>query len=123
MSETKNDEIKRLKYENLIWILFIVACIMNIFADTIQTQFLKTNSENKEKEARELYIFVLILTIIIYMYFANRNYNFLKEAFNNNEDTSLLEYRFIGSILLIIGISFILYYQINSKRTQGSVAI
>lgn len=120
MSETAQQGIKRLNFENLMWILFIVACILNICADKIQTEFLETNEIDKEKNAREIYIFVLVLTILIYCYFANRNYNFLRDAKENNQDTSLLSLRFIGSMLLIIGISFVLYYQIKSPEPTGS---
>lgn len=123
MSESVNKEINRLELENLLWLLFIVASILNIFADKMQEEYLKTNDPRKEEQAKEIYIFVLVLTMILYLYFANRNYNFLKEAQRNNQDTNLLMLRFIGSVFLIIGVSLILYYQVNSKNSSGSPAI
>lgn len=110
---------KQVNIDDLISIIFIVGSILNIYANQLHNRYLEENDINSEVKAKEIYIFVIIVTIILYLYFVKRNYGFLMNAKRNNLDTSLLTIRFIGSVLLIIGISFILYYEVNSEAPRG----
>ena len=121
MKETKNEEIERLNYENILWIIFIVGAILNILGDKLFEEFLLTGSSEKEKMAREIYNAVTILSILLYFYFTNRNYKFYLDAKESNENTNLEAIRFIGSVLLLVGASLILYAQVNSPL-RGSPA-
>ena len=121
MKETRNEELIRLNYENILWVIFIIGAILNIVADTLLEEFLITNDSNKEKQAKDIYVSVTILTILLYFYFLKRNYKFYVDAKMNNENTTVEFIRFIGTIFLITGASLILYSQIN-EPPKGSAA-
>lgn len=122
MDYSKSNEIKRLNFEDILAIIFIVLSILTIISNKLQKEFLENNNKEIEKKVKEMNIFILFLTIFIYAYFVQRNYSFLKNP-KNNESTSLLTYRFIGSVLLVIGVSFILYYQIKTPSPLDSAEI
>lgn len=122
MKYSKANEINRLNFEDLLALLFIVLSILTIISNKLEKEFLETNDIEKEKKVKQMNIIILVLTIFIYTYFAQRNYSFLKNH-KNNESYSLLTYRFIGSVLLIIGVSFLLYYQIKSPSPIDSTEI
>ena len=77
MRENKEQEIRRIRFEDLISILFIVTSLLNIYADNLYINYLNTNDQDKEKVARDIYLIVIIITIAVYYYFINRNYKFL----------------------------------------------
>ena len=123
MMENIENEIKRLKFEDFIAVLFIVTSAINIYANTLHIEYLNTNNQEKERIARDLYLLVTIITIAVYYYFINRNYNFLKEAENKGQDTRLHFIRFVGSIFFMVGILLVFYVLVKSRDIEGEVEI
>ena len=118
MMENKEQEIRRIRFEDLISILFIVTSLLNIYADN-----LNTNDQDKEKVARDIYLIVTIITIAVYYYFINRNYKFLKFAKENNQDQKLPFIRLLGSIFFMVGILLLLYVLVESNNIQGEIEV
>lgn len=123
MMESKENEIKRLEFEDFIAILFIVTSVINIYANTLHVDYLKTNNKDKEKFARDLYLLVSVITIAVYYYFINRNYNFLKTAQEKGLDTRLHFIRLLGSIFFMVGILLVFYALVETKNIEGEVEI
>ena len=123
MVESLDKEIKRIHFEDLISILFIVTSILNIYADNLHINYLLTNNQDKEKAARDIYLIVIIITIAVYYYFINRNYTFLKEAKDNNQETKLPFIRLLGSIFFMVGILLLLYVLVESNNIQGEIEV
>ena len=115
--------LKQVKIDNLISLLFIVGSLLNIYANGITKEYILSNDPKKEKKANDIYSFVLFLTLFIYFYFAKRNYSFLKKSIENNEDGELEKIRFLGTVLLIIGLSFTIYAQVNDSNDEGEPII
>lgn len=114
--ENKNQEIRRIRFEDLLSLVFIVTSILNIYGDKLHIDYINTNNQEKEKIARDIYKLVLIITILIYFYFINRNYNFLQDAKDNNQNTKLPFIRLLGSVFFIIG-AILLLYVLNESDT------
>lgn len=115
------DEIKRLNFEDLLWIAFIFLSIMNIYGDYNEKEYLKTNSKNYKNQANNIFEFTLIVTFFIYIYFLIRNYNALEKA--TEEQKNLYTIKLLGSSLLIAGVLCLLYFQRKQRDFTGSPAI
>lgn len=123
MTESKNQEIERIKFEDILSLVFIVTSILNIYGDKLHIEYIATNSREKELMARDIYKLVLIITILIYLYFLNRNYSFLKTAYENRQNTKLPFIRLMGSVFLIVGVILLLYVLVESDTIPDGVEI
>ena len=114
-------DIKRLNFEDYIWIIFAVLAFFNIYGDNLQKEFLKTNDKNYEKKANDVFLLVLIVGFFIYLYFFYRNYRiFLK---TKEEDKRLFIIKLIGSALLISGSMCLIYFQYKQTDFIGTPGI
>lgn len=123
MTESRNQEIERIKFEDILSLVFIVTSILNIYGDKLHIEYIATNSREKELMARDIYKLVLIITILIYLYFLNRNYSFLKTAYENRQNTKLPFIRLMGSVFLIVGVILLLYVLVESDTIPDGVEI
>lgn len=74
------DEIKRLKFEDLLWIIFALLSMMNVYKDYNEEAFLETNNDYFKDKSNNILGMTLLITLLIYIYFFNRNYNAYKNA-------------------------------------------
>ena len=110
MNDMEN-EIKRLKFEDIIWIVFIVLSILNIIGNDNQKKYVVSNNQYYEDRANNISIFVLTTLFFVYLYFFYRNYN----MYNNKDNASDVDrVKVIGSLFFIIGTLCLLYFQVNS---------
>lgn len=109
----KNSEINRLNFEDIIWLIFIVLSILNIFANDNQKKYVISENQYYEDNANKISVFVLIILLCIYLYFFLRNYNMYTNKGINANKTDLI--KVIGSILFIGGTLCLLYFQVNSE--------
>jgi len=115
------DDIKRLTFEDYIWILFAILSFFNVYGDNLQKEFLKTNKKSYEKKANDIFLLVLIIGFFIYLYFFYRNYRaFLK---TRDEDKGLFIIKLIGSALLISGSICLIYFQYRETDFIGTPGI
>ena len=120
MSILDND-IKRLNFEDYIWIVFAILAFLNIYGDNLQKEFLKSNNKKYETKANDVFLFVLIIGFFIYLYFFYRNYRiFLK---TKDEDKGLFIIKLIGSAFLISGSICLIYFQYKQTDFIGTPGI
>jgi hypothetical protein len=115
-----NNEIKRLNIEDFIWIVFAILCIINIIGDYNEKEYIKLNNKYYKNNADKIFTFTLTITLLIYLYFFIRNYYVLEKA---TDKKRLYEIKVLGSILLIIGIICLLYFQKKQTSFEGSPAL
>ncbi len=115
------EEIKRLNFEDFLWIVFIFLSIMNIYGDYNEKEFLKTNRKSFKDSANSIFELTIIVTFLIYIYFFVRNYNALEKA--TEEQKNLYAIKLLGSSLLIAGVLCLLYFQRKQRDFVGSPAI
>lgn len=105
-------KIKRLDFENIINLIFIIVSIINIYGNENQKKYLINDNVKYEKDANNLYVVGLILVFLIYIYFFNRNFTMYKNKDNPTEKDLI---KVIGSFLFVVGAICLLYFQINNK--------
>ncbi|MBQ8219150.1 MAG: hypothetical protein IJZ79_05290 [Bacilli bacterium] len=108
------EELKRLNFEDIIWIIFIILSSLDILADNYQKKYLINNDKYYENIANKIYIIITIITILIYIYFFTRNYNLYQKSSPDQKDN--LKIKLLGSIFLLIGGICLLSSQINNNQ-------
>lgn len=105
-------EIKRLNFEDILWLIFIVLSILNILANDNQKKYVISKEQIYEDNANNISIFVLTTLFFVYIYFFSRNY-----IMHNNKDnpTRADSIKVSGSFFFVIGTLCLLYFQIHSN--------
>ena len=106
-----NELIKRLSFENYIWITFIVVSILDIYGDELIKRSVKENDFKVKIKAENLFLFVGLISIVVYVYFFYRNYTDYKKHCNKQ-----YEVRLFGSILLLVGSLCLIYFQLYTTK-------
>ena len=121
MDSNEISELKRLHFENVIWIVFAGLCILNILGDNDEIFFLFCNDVSYKNEANTFFELTLTMTLFIYLYF----FFFFFKQFNkaSSDKKSLYEVKVLGSIFLISGIICLIYFQKKQKNFTGSPAL
>lgn len=114
----QEETIKRLSFENYIWVIYIFIAIGNIVGDELIKKSIIEHDEASDKLAKNIFTISLVITVIIYLYFLARNYSDKEK----HQDDDVYEIRFIGSIFLIVGILCFLYFQIKTSYSNDTVS-
>ena len=102
----KNDDlVKRLNFENFIWIIFIVVSVIDIYGDELIKKGVKENNKEAQRKAENLFLGVALISILVYIYFFYRNYIDYK-----NHCNKYYEVRLFGSALILIGTLCLIYF-------------
>lgn len=118
MSSSIRNEIDRLQYENILWIIFIVIAVLNIIGDYEEQQLLITNNQLFGKKANKIFTITIIVTLAIYFYFIKRNATAFKEAKLCDKENYFI--KLLGSSFLIAGAICLLYFQSKNNNFMGS---
>lgn len=119
MNEEIIKKLKRIKIENLMYILFILASILDIYANEKAKKELIEGRSLNEK-IRNQYVIASIMVLIVFYVFMQRNYNNLKACYQSKKEYELAKMRFFGSGLIVIGQVLIVNYLINTNYFNGS---
>lgn len=120
MNNAEN-ELKRLKFEDMLWIIFGILCFINIYGDKLQETDIYNNSKMLEKSANNIFTFTLIVTFFIYVYFFIRNYNNYENASSDKKE--LYTIKVFGSIFLIVVVVCLIYFQTHNKNAIGAPSL
>lgn len=115
MNDNSVEMIKRLSFENWIWVAFIVISVLDIYGDELIKKGIITNNKNYSTRANKLFLGIAYFSIIIYIYFLIRNYNDYKKYNNKN-----YQIRLFGSILILGGTLCLIYFQKNNTSPTDS---
>lgn len=114
----EDELIKRLSFENWIWIIYIIIAAFSIYGDELIKKSIRENDKKADITAKTIFTDILIITIIIYLYFLYRNYKDLEK--HPNERTYKI--RFLGSVFTLIGVFCFLYFQLNITTEEDSLS-
>ena len=117
------DKIKELKIDECIWIVFIILSALNICGDEFEMEYYTSNNWGSDRRAKKIFTFTVFISFIIYVYFMKLNYQHVKSLRMENCNTSLHEVRLFGSILIVVGVFMLLYFQINSSSSNNPSAV
>lgn len=115
MNSENEETIKRLNFENLIWVCFIIIASLDIYGDELIKKSITSSDKNCRKRANKLFIGITMFSILIYIYFLMRNYNDCKK--HNNESYQV---RLVGSIFILTGTICFLYFQLTTTYQNDS---
>lgn len=117
MNTTNNENlIRRLSFENLIWVVYLLIAIANIYGDELIKKAIRENDSESSTRARNIFVIILVITLFINSYFFLRNYSDLKKDPNNES----LQIRFIGSGLILLATLCFIYSQtLNATPTES----
>lgn len=115
--DSKKKEIMRLNFEDLLLILFIIVCILNIFGNQNEKSYVMTEDNMYKDKANKIFEFTIIITLIIYLYFFRRNYGAYKLVSEDKKD--LYQIKVFGSLLLIIATICLFYFQKKQSSFIG----
>ena len=118
-----NDDIRRLNFEDYVWIVFVFLCFLNIYGNQLEKIFLRTNNPYFQRKSNSYYIIALVIVFLIYSYFITRNlYQFHKAS---PQDKALYSIKVLGSILLTLQrlkhVEFL--YTFTSKYTRNHIRL
>lgn len=103
--------IKRLSFENYIWITFIVISLVDIYGDELFKRSIWGNDIEAKRKAKNLFLFVALISILIYVYFFYRNYTDYRKYCNK-----FYEVRLFGSIFILVGALCLVYFQLYNTE-------
>ena len=119
--EKITSEINHLKFEDFLWVVFAILCLINVYGDCNDKEYLKTHNNTFRKNSNKIFEFTLIVTFLIYIYFFIRNYKAYVKA--TEEEKRLYVIKVLGSAFLIVGVLCLLYFQNSRSSFIGSPAI
>lgn len=108
-SDKTINKLKRLNFEDYVWILYASISLANVYGNYYNKQYLKGQNKAGLNTANKIFEITIIITFLIYIYFFLRNYKNYKEA--PQEEKEVYFVRVIGSIFLIVGAVCLIYYQ------------
>lgn len=112
MTEDKQKLIKRLTFENYIWVIFIIISILDIYGDELIKKYLRENDQEADRKAKKIFFSIIIVSLIIYLYFLIRNYSDLQT--HPNDDA--YQVRLFGSIFIFVGTLCLFYFQMKTAN-------
>lgn len=116
-------KVKELEFEKVLWWIVIFLSALNIYGDNLEQLFFKNNNIGAEKKAKKIFIFTITVSLIIYLYYVYRNYKYYNVSKFKRNETFLYLIRLIGSIFVVVGVIFILYYEVKEKTPVGTPTI
>lgn len=115
------EELKRLKFEDFLWIVFGILCFLNVYGDYNDKEDLLTHNKYYKSNSNKIFELTLIITFFIYLYFLSRNYKFYKKAsFKDKNDYYI---KLLGSSFLLVGVICLIYFQTKQSSFIGSPAL
>lgn len=113
-----DNDVKRLDFENILWVVFIGLGMLNIVADNYQKEFICSKNKALENVANKIFLFILVISFIIYIYFFIRNINSYERA--SDEEKEIFSIKVFGSVFFIVGVLCLIYFQVNQTDFIGS---
>lgn len=117
----KIKELRELKTQNYLFLLFAIISIMNINGDYYEEEYIRNNNLDSKNKANKIFKLTIKIAILIYIFYLVRNY----EAYKNvsEEKKKLYFIKLYGSCLIIAGSICLLYFQNNQTSFVGGPAV
>ena len=123
MSE-KEERLKDIKTENLIWIVYIGIIILSWYANSKEKHFVLYNDEKSKKEYQNLMILIFSVLVIAYYYFAKdslKDYQKLT-PFDSKKKKNLTTASLIASIFILVSCLILLGIAITDEDIDIEIA-
>lgn len=116
-------ELESLEIDQSLSGIFILLSIATIIGDQFVKKYYINKDKNSYINAKKIFVSSLIITLLIYIYFLKKSNDGYYEKIEKNEESFPQLIRLIGSILLVVGISCLLFFQITDDELTGVVPL
>lgn len=123
MSE-KEERLKDIKTENLIWVVYIGIIILSWYANNKEKHFVLYNDDKSKKEYQNLMILIFSILVIAYYYFAKdslKDYQKLT-PFDSKKKKNLTTASLIASIFILVSGLILLGIAITDEDIDIEIA-
>ena len=120
----KEERLKDIKTENLIWIVYIGIIILSWYANSKEKHFVLYNDEKSKKEYQNLMILIFSVLVIAYYYFAKdslKDYQKLT-PFDSKKKKNLTTASLIASIFILVSGLILLGIAITDEDIDIEIA-
>lgn len=112
----KEEEIKNLIIDEVIWVIFIFLSIINLVGDECKKDYYVKSDTERETLSKKIFLFTLFVSFVIYIYVAFLKYKKVRYCYENNLDSACAEARLLASIMVVIASGIFLYCQIKESN-------
>lgn len=112
-------ELKELKIDEWIWVVFITLSLLNIFGDELKKDYQLHHTDKSFSTSRTIFTITIFVSFLIYVYLVYRNYSRWKRCDINSKKYKFSELNFFGSCLVVIASFIFLYVQVVSNQDSS----
>lgn len=124
MNNQSTQTYTRLKFEDNLFIIFIILNLLNIRANAIIENAILTGDISQISNALKIYRLIIVISILLYIYFVKRNYEFYIESKQKvNYDNTLEKIRLTGSVFILVGTILLGYTIFKEKTPEGEAEV
>ena len=100
----KNERLKDIKTENLIWVIYIGIIILSWYANSKEKHFVLYEDNKSKKEYQKLMILIFTILVIAYYYFAKDSLEDYQKLtpFDNKKKRNLTTASLIASLFILV---------------------
>ena len=95
------DKLKKIKIENIIWVIYIFISIFAIYSNYLEKKFVLNNDKQSLKEKKIINILIAIIVFFIYIYFLKISYQNLIDS-KINKKIHIADYVDLSSAILFL---------------------
>lgn len=100
----KNERLKDIKTENLIWVIYIGIIILSWYANSKEKHFILYEDNKSKKEYQKLMILIFSILVIAYYYFAKDSLEDYQKLtpFDSKKKRNLTTASLIASLFILV---------------------
>jgi len=118
-------DLKRIKREDVIWIIYIIIIVLALFSNYFEKQYISFKNNYAHQKFSNINKLIFTILLFIYIYFVIDSYNQLKRLKNTDSKRkiNITTLTFIGSIINLIGGLIFLYVALNNTEPVPDITI
>lgn len=119
-----NSKLNQLKYEEIIWIIYIGIIILSFYSNSLERKYFIFNDLVSKKKYREVMILIFSILVIVYLYFLKSSFDDLKniKPCDSKNKKQLVFLSFVGSLLIAISGFIFLYIAYKDENLSVELA-
>jgi len=119
-----SDKLKELKYEEIIWIIYIGIIIYSFYSNYLEKNYYLYGDNDYRVKYRQTLIVIFSILIFVYLYFFKGSYDDLMNISDDDSSSKkrLIYLSFVGSLLILISGFIFLYVAYMDKDIDVELA-
>lgn len=120
-----NEEIlKKIKYENYIWIAYLVIIGLSFYANSFEKKYYQYNDYLAKEKYRQLNILIFSIALVIYIYFFNDSYRDVEKLSPSDSSSKIFfnKASLTASTLILISGTILLFIAIFDENLETEIA-